>query len=761
MIHSNHHHGIGHGLRRAFLPGFAAFVFVLSPVTARPCAAQLPDQREALEQFRDSLAAVRDTTQLLALKRAMVQVATDDRNNTLLHLKLGFLNLRLANLGVALQYDDAAAEFEWATELEPTWPYGWYGLGLAEYGVGDSQISFVTGIKTMFGKDALSRSADAFAKSADVDPAFSLGLVELARTALKQRVNIKLDVALAALRNSAATSAGAVPQVLLERGRVEREAGSLDSALAAFNAYLRVGGKPGLGLLEGARTKCLLGAPDCFRDYLHGAVYDDPPSVSEYRKDLAFIATDEDLNRFDRTWGTQRAEFLKEFWTTRDRHDLRRDGERLREHYRRYFYARQNFALASTNRHYDIVERYRSESVDFDDRGIIYIRHGEPTDRASYRGRDVEPNESWRYERADGDLIFHFIAREDVQDYKLVESLFDVLGNAATVTLRGTGVSGDPVATELLLSRERLSPIYGRIQSSGFAGTNRYQAEERSLGRTSIEVGTSTDSYELTFARPLRGETQVLAVGHDEHGPQLQLTFAIPGSALEGTKVQRGTLYPVRVLFVAQDSAGNVVSSCDTTRFFLAGNPVPQHEYLVGRVAVGAPAGKLRYRLAVQHGEHAGLVTPTDTVDVVRPDGTTFALSDPVLGAKWSTLLWLPTPVDSVYFNPQAVFGSNDLLELYYEVYGLEPMSTYKTQLAVKKGSGGGGFLGIGKLFGGGGAEISIKFEEQAPGPIVRSRRTIELGKLKAGQYTLEVTVTDAQGRTERRQQAFRVVAAP
>ncbi len=712
-----------------------------------------------LEQFRDSIAALRDTTQLLARKRAMTSVAADDRDNALLHLKLGFLELRLANLGVPLQYDDAAAEFEWATELQPNWPYGWYGLGLAEYGVGDSQISFVTGIKTMFGKDALSRSADAFAKSAEVDPSFSFGLVELARTALKQRVNIKLDVALAALRRSAPTAAGAVPDVLLERGRVEREAGSLDSALAAFNAYLRVGGKPGLGLLERARTKCLLGAPDCFSDYLQGAVYDDPQTIREYRKDLALIATPSDLDGFDRTWGGQRGEYLKDFWTTRDRHDLRRDGERLREHYRRYYYARQNFALATTNRHYDIVERYRSESQDFDDRGIIYIRHGEPTDRASYHGRDVEPNESWRYERPDGDLIFHFIAREDVQDYKLVESLFDILGNAAAVTLRGSGVSSDPVATELLLSRERLSPIYGRIQSSGFAGTNRYQSEERSLGRTSIEVGTTTDSYDLTFARPLRAQTQVLAVGHDSAGPQLQLTFAIPGSALEGTQIQRGMLYPVRVLFVAQDSAGHVVGSCDTTRFFVAANPVPQHEYLVGRVAVPAPPGTLTYRLAVQQGEHAGIVTPADTVDVMPADGTAFALSDPVLGAKWSTLLWQPTPVDSVYFNPQAVFHSDDLLELYYEVYGLEVNSTYKTQLTVKKGSGGGGFLGIGKLFGGGGAEISLKFEEKAPASMVRSRRTIELGKLKDGQYTLEVAVTDAQGRTERRQQTFRVVS--
>ena len=34
-------------------------------------------------------------------------------------------------------------------------------------------------------------------------------------------------------------------------------------------------------------------------------------------------------------------------------------------------------------------------------------------------------------------MIFHFIAREDVQDFKLVESLFDVLGFSDAVKLQG------------------------------------------------------------------------------------------------------------------------------------------------------------------------------------------------------------------------------------------------------------------------------------------------------------------------------------
>ena len=68
---------------------------------------------------------------------------------------------------------------------------------------------------------------------------------------------------------------------------------------------------------------------------------------------------------------------------------------------------------------------------------MIYIRHGEPTSRATYAAPGLEPNESWRYSRPEGDLLFHFVAREDVQDFKLVESLFDVLGFSQQIALRG------------------------------------------------------------------------------------------------------------------------------------------------------------------------------------------------------------------------------------------------------------------------------------------------------------------------------------
>src|SRR6476661_9266430 len=150
----------------------SAILLALAASVPHHMRAQAPDQRAALERFRDSLASSSDSNSLLVLERHIIDSAKADRNNTFLHVKLGFVSLRLGELGGHSHYDDAASEFQWAIDLQPTWPYAWYGMGLAEYGVGDSQVSFITGLKTMLGKDALTRSAMAFAKSAEVDPSF-------------------------------------------------------------------------------------------------------------------------------------------------------------------------------------------------------------------------------------------------------------------------------------------------------------------------------------------------------------------------------------------------------------------------------------------------------------------------------------------------------------------------------------------------------------------------------------------------------------
>ena len=726
---------------------------VLGCAVPLPRWAQAPEDRAALERFRDSLVATADTNGLLDLEKRMIAVAKTDRNNAVQHLRLGFLSLRIGELGGQSHYDDAASEFQWAIDLQPDWPYAWYGMGLAEYGVGDSQVSFVTGLKTMLGKDALTRSAVAFAKSAEVDPAFVRGLVDLANTALRQRVNIKLGVALEALRRAGYTPAHDDPEVMLARGRVEREVGDGDSALVAFRGYLEQVTIAAWRELEVARTLFLLGRFDGVAPYFEGAESDDSATVASYRADLATIASDSVLKEFDLAQGARRVAYLRQFWGSRDRIELRPDGERLREHYRRMFYARKNFQLASLNRHYDIVERYHSGSRDFDDRGLIYIRHGEPTSRASYAAPNLEPNESWRYSRPEGDLIFHFVAREDVQDFKLVESLFDVLGFSNAVALRQDRASANPMAEQLMLSREQLSPIYQRLQSAGGIGAGHYQTEERALGHASIALGTTTDSYELTFPSELKVRSEVLAVGHDSAGSLVQLAYAIAGSSLEPVTVTRGYLYSVRVRFVATDRAGKVVASLDTTRHFVAPAPVPTGEHLVGRAALHVPPGSYEYRLAIQQGEEAGVVLPKDTVRVgpadLRPSRSATSCS----AAAPPTSIWRRAADDTVTFNPLRTYKRNEDMDLYYEVEGLSAGTPYTVRIVVRKQGGEEGCSRRSSAAGRPRSHSQVRGAGGFPGGKLAPH--LKLETLKPGNYTLQVVVEDSQGRTDRRSAAL------
>ena len=95
-------------------------------------------------------------------------------------------------------------------------------------------------------------------------------------------------------------------------------------------------------------------------------------------------------------------------------------------------------------------------------------------------------------------------------------------------------------------------------------------------------------------------------------------------------------------------------------------------------------------------------------------------------------------------------------MELYYEVEGLSAGTQYTVRIAVRKQGGSGGIFR--KVFGGGGTQISLKFDERASFPVTSTNRTLKLDKLKPGNYTLEVQVEDAQGRSDHRAQEFQVV---
>ncbi len=732
----------------------AATLFLIA--AGASAGAQSREQRINIDAFRDSIGKGRDTFALKALERDLIAAARDHRSDPLVHLRLGFLSLRLGDVGGRGHYEDAGSEFQWVVDLQPRWPYGWFGLGLAEYGIGDSDMPLVQGLRTMLGKDALTRAANAFAKSAEVDPEFVDGLVDLANTALQQRINSRADVALAALRRAAGTPAGRHPAVMLARGQVERGVGSLDSARAALNALLRIEPANARALLELARVRFAQGRLDGGDPWYRGLAIADAGAMADYLTDIGPVLPDSVFRKLDVATLGERVSILRGFWMLRDNDELHRPGERLREHYRRLDHARRNFRLVTPNRQFDIAERYRSGQTEFDDRGIIYIRHGAPDQRAAYNIPGVEPNETWRYRRDGADLVFHFVARQDVQDFRLVESVFDVLGFAATVTLRDGSDSllqSDRV-NGLLRSREGIDPIYSRLLGAGRGGSAQLQTAERTLGRVSIAQGTSSDSWRPTFADALPARIETVAVGQDARGPSLQLAFAVAGSALRGKPTPDGFVYLIRMRAVVLAADGRMVASIDTTRAFVTRSEVPAREHLLGHAALSVPAGDLTVRVALET-EDAGMVTSRDPIHVAGNSGTGIGLSDLAIGSRTVQLPWITASGDTAWANPLATFPSALPLQLYFEVTGLPRGTPYRIDITMARPRGGSVFK---RIFGGNGAAIKLGFDGTHPGGIAAVARTLSLAEIKPGEYVLEVTVTDREGRAATRRRNVNVL---
>src|SRR4051812_40547177 len=82
-----------------------------APATLR---AQAAAQRVEIEAFRDSLAPLVDTIPLVIAEKILIARATHEaRDSGMVHLRLGFLALRLGDLAGKQHFEDAASEFQW------------------------------------------------------------------------------------------------------------------------------------------------------------------------------------------------------------------------------------------------------------------------------------------------------------------------------------------------------------------------------------------------------------------------------------------------------------------------------------------------------------------------------------------------------------------------------------------------------------------------------------------------------------------------
>ncbi len=720
--------------------------FLLFLLWGGEVAAQAPSERRALERLRDSIAVSVDTAGLLALETQGIALARAERDNPMHHLRLGLLALRLAELRPGAHLDDAIGEFEWAVELRPEWPWPWYGLGMAESRARNRAADFAGGLWTMLGLDRDRRAGRAFARAVAADPTFVSGLVEFARVALEQRLDAPIQPALEALREATASPIGWHPELLLIRGRLERLVGEADSARRAFQRSLLLGTRSDLIQLELARTLALLPAvaPEAVaRAYFAGAATRDREVVAMYRRDLEPIARDVDLQAFDAREGVARAEWLQRYWAQLGARDLRDPDDRLAEHFRRWDVARRDFRLPPFRRRYRWgLEIYQSGDSELDDRGVIWLRHGPPAlriewPRVEYLRRPEKRNfgnESWRYDRPEGPMVLHFVAHDDPQDFRAVDTPIQL-----------------DVPLWQLEARAHELPGVQRMVRAGPATADWVTEEVRLQGRASITIATETTAWERSYAGVLTGRAQWLAAGERDGQPLAHLVYAVDADSLRQIGARRGEhSVPVRVRasFLARD--GNVVATLDTVQHL----PMPGEgvRLVAARVEVPVRPGPLKVRYGVDAGPELGAVYPVDSIVAPRIGGRRLEASALLMGRERVSLPWEATPTDTAWLDAGGIYPVGDTLTVYAEAYGLQAGVRAEVSLSLTKER-----TGLSRLLGGRTQVIALSERVTTPGGPLRIRRQLGLGELEPGQYALELVI-NANGQRVVRRRGLTVV---
>lgn len=262
------------------------------------------------------------------------------------HLCKGALATKRAELA-----DDADAaitaerELRQVVEGEPSWAAGWYALGMARLTLARTGVTARPGPLQVLGMSWEAGAGHALVRSLELDSTDAAAATALALGGIPREGKAQLSGRLAMLRRVRPLLG---PAAMLGAAKVERVAGSRDSAAVLFRRALQSGVvDSGFVSTELARELYASGhAEEGARVLLAGAATTSDQGRAAYRRELEWVAEPAELQAWDATAPTDRPGWLRQFWAGRDVREGWPDGTRLVEHYRRIETAWKDFTLA-------------------------------------------------------------------------------------------------------------------------------------------------------------------------------------------------------------------------------------------------------------------------------------------------------------------------------------------------------------------------------------------------------------------------------
>ncbi len=427
--------------------------------------------------------------------------------------------------------------------------------------------------------------------------------------------------------------------------------------------------------------------------------FDDEETAHRLWQDVVDVASDKERAEYERTDLAGMRDFFRRFWKSRDPNPTDEANERLVEHYRRLRYARQYFSSPTTPGRYD-------------DRGLVYIRFGEPDNTVDFATGDAEtkPNITWEYHTGLKDqVIIHFVDR-GAGFFEIVDSLMRAsMRHPEMIFPQNDPTNPDDSPTsELAIDslpiqayRERaiINPLYDRIANQfeellrasqgpgGGPDTARpYQDQlERMLHDEQMEIlrdvalVNTTERYveeATTDLAPLPFSFYTAAFKDIQGRTRLEVYYGIPTRELALERYGEGQKARIDLGIAVFDNRWNEIGKINEIREQRSENEVPQEE---GNVMVDLG------RMLVQPGTYNFAISVTDLVsgrkgifqDSLRIEdfnARNLIISDvEVAGRIVESRRGGPFYKEGVeiFPMPNRSFTTDQKIYIYYEVYNL------------------------------------------------------------------------------------------
>lgn len=281
-------------------------------------------------------------------------------------------------------------------------------------------------------------------------------------------------------------------------------------------------------------------------------------------EDIKYVVTDAEIQHYESiTSDRKKGAFFHLFWNLRNPSPAAKANVRLAEHEHRLIRAEHDFEYYGFRTHFNDPDKLHylsfpkafSLNQEFNDKGLVYIRHGEPDDIQRTIGDDL--NESWLYN-----------AREESPK----RMFFFTESNSAANNWRLTSFPEDPQMWENLVMWDHR---YNRLMHGNALDQAELQDEIRGESGTTVTGGLATD--ENTWKK----ETKLFAMPHsvstfrgDGGKTIVNVSYAVPVEEI--VKELGDTLKTLRVeVGVSMNSTGGEVMAAelDTLSFPLGSAP--------------------------------------------------------------------------------------------------------------------------------------------------------------------------------------------